>query len=306
MTAAGPGRAWETRIAATDAFCYYPRVRILPSLLVVLAFGGCAGSLASRLTLPSQNTLVRDQLVIHSDFPLAAHHRLFEELTAQRADLYRQLALPRSDEPIQVYLFETSERFEGFIRLHHPEFPDRRAFFVETDTRLSVYAQWGDRMAEDLRHEVTHGYLHSVVPNVPQWIDEGIAKYYEVPRGQRGLNRPLLDRLLAHLDREHWQPNLRRLEQFPLVYNMTQDDYAEAWAWVHFLMASRPECLDLLRAYFFELRRDGAAATAFQPPRRDGRPSRRGVDRAYPPVGERQLVARSPRHGHLPFRARRQ
>lgn len=225
----------------------------------MLVAGGCAGSLAGRLTLPARNTLVRDQLVIRSDFPLAAHHRLFEELTAQRADLCRQLALPCSDEPIQVYLFESPQRFEGFIRLHHPEFPDRRAFFVETDARLSVYAQWGDRMAEDLRHEVTHGYLHSVAPNVPQWIDEGIAKYYEVPRGQRGLNRPLLDRFLVRIEREHWQPNLRRLEQFPVAYNMTQDDYAEAWAWVHFLAESRPECLDLLRSYFSELRRNGAA-----------------------------------------------
>jgi hypothetical protein len=169
------------------------------------------------------------------------------------------LALPRSDEPIQVYLFETSERFEGFMRLHHPEFPDRRAFFVETDDQLSVYAQWGDRMADDLRHEVTHGYLHSVVPNVPQWIDEGIAKYYEVPRGQRGLNRPLLDRFLTRIEREHWQPNLPRLEQFPAAYDMTQDDYAEAWAWVHFLMESRPERLELLRGYLAELRGEGTA-----------------------------------------------
>lgn len=234
-------------------------MRFAPILLIVLTIGGCAGSLASRLTLPSQNTLVRDQLVIHGDFPLAAHHRLFEELTAQRAELCRQLALPCSDEPIHVYLFESPERFEGFIRLHHPEFPDRRAFFLETDARLAVYAQWGDRMAEDLRHEVTHGYLHSVVPNVPLWIDEGIAKYYEVPRGQRGVNRPLLDRLTVQIEHEHWQPNLRRLEQFPAAYNMTQDDYAEAWAWVHFMIESQPECLEAIRSYFSELRRDGAA-----------------------------------------------
>lgn len=234
-------------------------MRFLPNVLVALAAAGCASSLAGRLTLPSQNTLVRDQLVIHGDFPLAAHHRLFEELTAQRADLCRQLALPCSDEPIHIYLFETPERFEGFIRLHHPEFPDRRAFFLETDARLAVYAQWGDRMADDLRHEVTHGYLHSVVPNVPLWIDEGIAKYYEAPRGQRGVNRPLLDRLAVRIADEHWQPNLRRLEQFPTLYNMTQDDYAEAWAWVHFLIESRPECLAALRSYFADLRRDGAA-----------------------------------------------
>jgi hypothetical protein len=221
---------------------------------------GCAGPLAGRLTLPDRNTLVRDQLVIHSDFSLAAHHRLFEELTAQRQDLCQRLALPCSDEPIHVYLFETAEEFQGFIRLHHPEFPNRRAFFVETDARLSVYAQWGDRMAEDLRHEVTHGYLHSVVPDIPQWLDEGIAKFYEVPRGQRGLNRALFDRLVVQVEREHWRPNLPRLEQFPPTYNMTLDDYVEAWAWTHMLMESRPERLEALRGYLADLRRQGTAA----------------------------------------------
>jgi hypothetical protein len=229
------------------------------SLLFTLVFTGCVGSLANRLTLPDRYSLVRDQLVIHGDFPMAAHHRLFEELTSQRADLCRRLALPVSDEPIHIYLFETQERFAGFMKLHHPEFPDRRAFFCQTDTRLVVYAQWGDRMAEDLRHEATHGYLHSVVPDIPQWIDEGIAKYYEVPRAQRGVNRPMLDRLAARIKNEHWRPDLRRLEQFPLDYNMTQDDYAEAWAWGHFLMESRPERLEMLRDYLAELRREGVA-----------------------------------------------
>ena len=234
-------------------------MRAVHAVLLLCVFTGCAGSLASRLTLPDRNTLVRDQLVIHSDFSLAAHHRLFEELTAQRVDLCQRLALPCSDEPIHVYLFETAEQFQGFIRLHHPEFPDRRAFFVETDARLAVYAQWGDHMAEDLRHEVTHGYLHSVVPGVPQWLDEGIAKFYEVPRGQRGLNRPLFDRLLVKLELEHWRPNLPRLEQFSPTYNMTLDDYVEAWAWTHLLLESRPECLDALRSYLAELHHKGAA-----------------------------------------------
>jgi hypothetical protein len=225
----------------------------------MLALSGCAGRLGSRLRLPDEDTLVRDQLAIHSDFPVAAHHRLFEELTAQRADLCRRLTLPCSDEPIHVYLFESAERFDGFIRLHYPQFPDRRAFFVETDDKLAIYVRWGDRMADDLRHEVTHGYLHAVVPNMPQWLDEGVAKYYEVGRNQRGVNQPLLDRMLARIEREHWQPDLRRLEEFPPTYNMTQDDYAEAWAWTHLMMESQPGLLDVLRSYLAELRRDGVA-----------------------------------------------
>jgi hypothetical protein len=234
-------------------------VRLIPVLLAVLVLGGCAGPLGSRLRLPDRDALVRDQLAIHSDFSVASHHRLFEDLTAQRADLCRRLALPYSDELIHVYLFESTERFDGFIKLHYPQFPDRRAFFVETDKKLAIYVRWGDRMADDLRHEVTHGYLHAVVPNMPQWLDEGIAKYYEVPRGQQGVNRPLLDRIVAKIERERWQPDLRRLEQFSPTYNMTQDDYAEAWAWAHFLMESRPETLDMLRGYLAGLRRDGVA-----------------------------------------------
>ena len=231
-------------------------MRSIPGILVVLVLGGCAGTLASRLTLPNQNTLVHDQLVIHSDFPVATHHRLFEELTSQRNDLCRRLNLPRSDEAIHVYLFESADRFDGFIRVHYPQFPDRRAFFVETDNQLSIYVRWGDRMADDLRHEVTHAYLHAVVPNMPQWLDEGLAKYYEVPRSHSGVNRPLLDRTVARIEREHWQPDLRRLEHFAADYNMTQDDYAEAWAWTHFLVESSPQTLDALRTYLAELRRN--------------------------------------------------
>jgi len=238
-------------------------MRLFSALFFVILLVGCASSLGSRLRLPNQNTLVRDQLVIYCDFPLAAHHRLFEELTSQRADLCRRLTLPCSEEPVYVYLFESPERFQGFMRLYHPEFPDRRAFFLETDTRLSVYAQWGDHLADDLRHEVTHGYIHSVVPNIPLWLDEGIAEFYEVPRGGRGLNRVHLDRLLARIDKGHWQPDLRRLERHPTSENMTQDDYAESWAWAHFLMESRPEFLEVTRSYLLELRRNGVAPPMF-------------------------------------------
>jgi hypothetical protein len=234
-------------------------VRSLTILLIVLATGGCAGSLAGRLPMPDSKAPAHDQLVIHGDYRPLAHHQLFEELTAQRAEMCKLLALPHSDEPIHVYLFESPDRYEEFRRVHYPNYPFRRAFFIEDNSRLSVYAQWGDRMAEDLRHEVTHGYLHAAAPNVPQWIDEGLAKYFEVPCERRGLNKTMLDTLLKQIEQGRLQPDLRRLEQFPSSYNMTHEDYAESWAWAHFLIESRPETLDVLRGYLAELCRDGFA-----------------------------------------------
>jgi len=128
----------------------------------------------------------------------------------------------------------------------------RRAFFVESDTRLTVYAYWGDRVAEDLRHEVAHGYLHAVVPGLPLWLDEGLAEYFEVPRGQSGLNRPHLEQLAVGMP-STWQPDLKRLEALRGTADMTQVDYAESWAWVHFLLETSPERQELLRRYLQSL-----------------------------------------------------
>lgn len=220
---------------------------------------GCTALGHVELGPPETYSLVREQLSIHTDFPLAAQHRLIEELAAKRYDLSRELALPVSNEPIHVYLFDKEPRFRAFIAANHPDFPPRRAFFIETDTRLLIYAYWGDRVAEDLRHETTHGYLHAMVPNLPLWLDEGLAEYFEVPRGRNGMNRPHLQRLVDRLDEGPWRPRLSRLDAMTSSFAMTRDDYAEAWAWTHFLLHSHPAHRALLRAYLDTLRREGAA-----------------------------------------------
>ena len=54
-----------------------------------------------------------------------------------------------------------------------------RRFGGEED--LLVYTYWGDRIQQDLRHELTHALLHSVLKDVPLWLDEGLAEYFEMP-----------------------------------------------------------------------------------------------------------------------------
>jgi hypothetical protein len=178
----------------------------------------------------------------------------------QRGDINRQLMLPVASEPIHIYLFDNAEHFQSFMRLHHPDFPTRRAFFLETKSRMEIYAQGGDRLAEDLRHEVTHGYLHSAVPNLPLWLDEGLAKYYESPRGRHGLNQPLVELFRNRPPSKRWDMNLTRLEKIQPDEEMTLEDYAEAWAWVHFLLEDRPEYREVLCRYVADLRRDGATS----------------------------------------------
>ncbi|MDY0170154.1 MAG: DUF1570 domain-containing protein [Thermoguttaceae bacterium] len=220
---------------------------------------GCSAFPTRPLSLPSRYTLVREPLVIYSDFPVETHHRLLDELVARRGDVGTVLGLPYSDERVHVYLFESADRFRRFVRLYHPEMPARRAFFLETDTRLLVYAQWGDRVAEDLRHEVTHAYLHAVVPNLPLWLDEGLAEYFEVPRGYGGLNQENLSAVVKRMEEGTWKPDLAQLERLDPNAEMSHDEYAESWAWVHFLLHGGMGGDELLRDYVADLRRNAAA-----------------------------------------------
>ncbi len=206
--------------------------------------------------LPSRSEVTAGQLVIHADFPIAGQHRLVRELDSLRTDVSQDLALPISDEPVHLYLFENTSRYDAFVARQYPTAPARRAFFVETDTTLSVFAAWQDRVAEDLRHETTHGYVHAVVPAVPLWLDEGIAEYFETPRSEQGLHHGHVAHLAGRLLEGTWQPDMARLDALNSPGEMSQDHYAEAWCWVHWLLHSTPERRTLLQNYLLAVRRD--------------------------------------------------
>ena len=225
------------------------------AVLMLIAVIGCA-SWRGVPRVPSGNSLVLDQLIVYSNFDLPRQHRLLEDLRAERALVSTKLGLPVSDEPIHVYLFATADEFKSHARAHFPDVSDRRAFFVESDTRLMVYAYWGDRVAEDLRHEVAHGYLHSIIRNLPLWLDEGLAEYFEVPRGLRGLNSAHAPALIRATSMG-WKPDLRRLEQLTSAGAMSQMDYAEAWAWVHWLLETTPQRQTFLRGHLNRMREVG-------------------------------------------------
>jgi hypothetical protein len=227
-------------------------------LACLAILGGCR-ALQFGPTPPLESGIAQGQLVFHSDFPLPNKDGLVRDVVAEHDDVCRTLALPDTAEPIHVHLFRDHEQYAQFVKRHYPLVPQRRAFFLETDTRLAVYAQWSDRLGEDLRHEVAHGYLHAVLPNLPLWLDEGLAEYFEVPRGHEGLNPPHVELLGELIEHEGWKPNLEKLETITDCAKMTQQHYAEAWAWVHFLLQSEPARRDLLQGYLADLRRHGTA-----------------------------------------------
>jgi len=223
---------------------------------VTAAWCGCRGW-PRPAPLPGEHQVPIQQLVFHSDFDLELDDPLVRALTAERDDIAKTLSLPTSDEQVHVYLFGDAESYREYLERYFPAVPTRRAFFVETDTRLEVYAHWSDRVAEDLRHEVAHGYLHAMVPALPLWLDEGLAEYFEVPKGHGGLNRPHVELLADMIEHTNWRPNMARLERLKAAGEMEQADYAESWAWVYFFLQSDSERRELLTTYLADLRAKG-------------------------------------------------
>lgn len=189
---------------------------------------------------------------------------MFDDLLLRQQEVIRDLKLPASEEVLHIYLFDSSQAYYRYLRAVVPDLSDRRAVFVKTDIDLAVIAHWNSRVADDLRHEATHGFLHRVTPRIPLWMDEGLAEYYEVDRSQDGLNRPHVYLLAKEFREGRWHPNLERLERWENVADFQQPEYAEAWLWIHFLRNYSESSRQLIPDYLAELRSDSPPAAFSQ------------------------------------------
>lgn len=235
--------------------CLLPRLELAAIILSCAIVGQGCHWFRKPIELPNATRIDQDQLVIHCDFDLPQEHRLLQSLRAVRDGMQDKLGLATSGEAIHVYLFDDEARYRKYIQTNHPSFPNRRAFFLKDDATLSVYAHWGEQVAVDLRHEVAHGYLHAVASNVPLWLDEGIAEYFEVEPGKSGVNVPHLRMLMQRLDQGTWRPDMARLESLKSPAQMQQIDYAEAWLWTHWMLHSGPSRGWQLQGYLASLSR---------------------------------------------------
>jgi Protein of unknown function (DUF1570) len=198
----------------------------------------------------------------YSDIELKADAPTFKDLASLPTQVYTELKLtPPATAAVQVYLFEDEAHYKRYMKAKEPGLPDRRAFFIANprplggQDELVVYTFIGPRLQQDLRHELTHALVHSVLKRVPQWLDEGLAEYFELPPGSKGLNSAHLARLQQDLARG-MKPDLARLEGLREVNNMDKEDYRESWAWVHLMLHGKPEVRAVLIDYL-RLMRDG-------------------------------------------------
>ena len=199
------------------------------------------------------DTRVAGPFVCRADFSLAGSERVLDELGQLQADLIRALGIPPAGEKIEVYLFHDKATYVHYFGHYMPGVPYRRAIFAKGRGPGRVFAYKSDQFEIDLRHECTHALLHAALADVPLWLDEGLAGYFELPAEQRASGNPHLRSVVADA-RRGVAPSIEALEKKRGVADMGRAEYRDSWAWTHFMLHGPAAAHEELVAYLTSLR----------------------------------------------------
>jgi hypothetical protein len=187
-----------------------------------------------------------------ADFSLEGHLRLVNEMGHLQQELQTQLGVGPPVERVHMFLFQSQDTYDGYLREYFPNVPYRRALFIKGRGPGMVFTHLNPQFAVDVRHEGTHALLHSCLPMVPLWLDEGLAEYFEMPVDARVYDS-------SHLTVVRWATRFRRvrpieeLEDLEAVGEMGRAEYRAAWAWVHFMLHGPPQARQALVGYLGDL-----------------------------------------------------
>ena len=198
------------------------------------------------------DTRVSGPFICRADFALDSVENLLNDLAGLQNDLVRCLGVRPAAEPIELYLFHDQRTYKRYLRTQLADVPYRRALYLKKGGPGIVLAYLSSQLAVDLRHECTHALLHSSLPMVPLWLDEGLAEYFELPPQKRAHDNPYLSTVRWNV-RLGILPKLEKLEDENGVTGMTGADYRNAWAWIHFILHGSPEAHQELVAFLGDI-----------------------------------------------------
>ena len=138
--------------------------------------------------VPTRHQVRTGPFILFSNFPMNDDPPAVRCLQALERDLKQHLDFrPRADDdPVEIYVLDDRNSFIHFLKFYYPELPPRRAFFLAQGSQRVVYTYASPRLEEDLRHEATHALLRGSFGDLPLWLDEGLAEYFETDLTQPG------------------------------------------------------------------------------------------------------------------------
>jgi hypothetical protein len=145
----------------------------------------------------------------------------------------------------KITIFEDSNDFQAYQRKYSMTHSESGFYRFELG-ELALLYQGMDITVRTLYHEAFHAYLQERIIHPPQWLNEGLAEYFEKTRTD------WFSKLLVSPAQTDWAGTLTRMnnkgriphlrtiveEDWPDRHNLTQEQYALSWSIVHFFKDS--------------------------------------------------------------------
>ncbi|MBI3268149.1 MAG: DUF1570 domain-containing protein [Planctomycetes bacterium] len=171
---------------------------------------------------------------------------------------YEELLPPRPSKLVaHVYLFPSKADFTEFAGMVHEEVEsdDAEGFSRDGEAFMAVHsgAKLQGESLGALVHEAFHLYVHAQAHGLPVWLDEGLAEYFGGVRLEKAG-----DLTFGHTSEPRhveFRKILRFMKPLSVAAFVRLDEkafhaeprlgvnYAQAWAFAHFLLAKRPALL---------------------------------------------------------------
>jgi len=219
---------------------------------------GCANSFP-------RATVQGAHVALHSDLSDVEAAEIAKTADRTVEDVAAALGLTPPDIRAAVYLFDWRCALRSFLERECPEraYAAGACFQTQTGFVVAVSRRWRRRdTLVLLRHELAHFVIASHFHDVPPWIDEGLAVYFEAGPPFGEVRRNYLKTVTSLLRRRPGNV-LAGLVSIPAGKRMSRDEYAAAWGLVHYLMNRRADGASLIRRYLAVVRSGADAAAQF-------------------------------------------
>jgi len=196
----------------------------------ILILGGCAGTALEIVKIRPNMTLI-------SDFAPPALAEMEREISDTHTKISDYLGFDATPgEPVELYLFRWPAGYKDFLRRRRPEFLGSPACIFRERGKLIVAIRAGRKGNRvNLRHELTHVVLASNLHEAPQWLDEGLAQYFEAG-AEPGVLKPEWLTDVQERFRGRAMPSVFELIVRSARRRFDRREYRASWILVHFLI----------------------------------------------------------------------
>lgn len=169
------------------------------------------------------------QFQVHSTVSSHSIEPMLLKLSSLALELRESLAVEIVDQPIHIVVLDSRESLDDYVKRLLPLAPSRRALYIRHRGPGLVLTYMNPAWITDARHECTHALLDASGVRVPQWLDEGLAEYFETT-SENPLDH-VTHRAAVRTQLRYGQvADLVHLEGTDSNSILTAKDYRDAWS----------------------------------------------------------------------------